>query len=321
MDHIKAMRTFVSIIDEGGFASAARALDVAPAAVTRLLSELEVHLGTRLIHRSTRRLALTDIGAQYLDRARAILAEVSSAEDLVSSAHNEPRGRLRLRAPTAFAIHQLAKHLPRFHARFPRVTVEVCTRSEVEDIDEASDLTVLWRHRPLDGDFVARRLACTDVILCASPEYLDQRGRPEHPRALDAHVLLLPPTASGRPSALSLVSRSASEGLEPADSWTVTPRAQPPMRTMNSDLSYAGALSGMGICALPSFVIEDAVLENALEMVLPDWRLHASTIWAAIPSRKHVPARTRALLDFLIETFGGAARDPWLNPEVCAARA
>lgn len=104
MDHIKAMRTFVNIIDEGGFASASRALDVAPAAVTRLLSDLEAHLGTRLIHRSTRRLALTDIGAQYLDRARAILADVSSAEDLVSSAHNEPRGRPSLRAPTAFAI-------------------------------------------------------------------------------------------------------------------------------------------------------------------------------------------------------------------------
>lgn len=320
MDHIKAMRTFVSIIDEGGFASAARALDVAPAAVTRLLSDLEAHLGTRLIHRSTRRLALTDIGEQYLDRARAILADVSSAEDLVSSAHNEPRGRLRLLAPTAFAIHQLAKHLPRFHARFPRVTVQVCTRSAVEEMDEAYDLTILWRHRPLDGDFIARRLACTEVILCASPEYLDRRGRPDHPSELSEHMLLQPPTMSGRPNAMSFVSRVATEGGEPSEAWTVTPNAHAPMSTMNSDLSYAAALSGMGICSLPSFVIEDAVLENALEMVLPDWRLHESTIWACMPSRKHVPARTRALLDFLIEIFGGDTLDPWLNQEVCAAR-
>ncbi|KQP06228.1 hypothetical protein ASF45_09095 [Pseudorhodoferax sp. Leaf265] len=320
MDHFKAMRTFVRIIDEGGFASAARAMDVAPAAVTRALSDLEMHLGTRLIHRTTRRLALTEIGEQYLDRTRAILAEVASAEDLVSSAHNEPRGTLRVRVPAAFAIHQLAKHLPRFHAQFPLVTVEVCTLSAVEDVDEGHDLTILWRHRPLDGDFIARRLACTEVILCASPEYLDRHGRPDHPSELSAHMLLLPPSMNGRPNDLSFTSNMAGEDAQPCATWTVTPQARAPMSTINADLCYAGALSGLGICGLPSFVIEDAVFESALERVLPAWRMHEFTIWACMPTRKHVPARTRALLDFLLQTFGGDPRDPWLNHEVCTAR-
>lgn len=321
MDHFKALRTFVRIIDEGGFASAARAMDVAPANVTRSLSELEAHLGTRLIHRTTRRIALTEIGEQYLDRARAILADVSLAEDLVSSAHNEPRGTLRLRAPAAFAIHQLAKHLPRFHALYPHVTVEVCTLSAVEDVDEGHDLTILWRHRPLDGDFIARRLACTEVVLCASPEYLDRRGRPVHPRELGEHLLLLPPMMNGRQNELTFTPSAVSGRADGAGTWTVKPQARAPMSTMNADLSYAGALSGLGICGLPSFVIEDAVMESALERVLPDWRLHEFTIWACMPSRKHVPARTRALLDFLISTFGGHQQDPWLILPACESRA
>jgi DNA-binding transcriptional LysR family regulator len=320
MDHLKAIRTFVRIIDEGGFASAARAMDVAPAAVTRTLSDLETYLGTRLIDRTKHRLALTDIGEQYLDRTRAILAEVSSAEDLVSSAHNEPSGTLRLRAPAAFAIHQLAKHLPRFHALYPRVTVEVCTLSALDDVDEGHDLSILWSHRPREGDFIARRLACAEVILCASPDYLDRYGRPAHPRELSEHMLLLPPTVNGRQNEPSFTSHPIGPDAQQRERWTVKPQARAPMSTMNAELSYAGALSGLGVCGLPSFVVEDAILESALERVMPAWRLHELTIWACMPARKQVTPRTRALLDFMVTTFGGEPQDPWLNHVACDAR-
>jgi DNA-binding transcriptional LysR family regulator len=98
---------------------------------------------------------------------------------------------------------------------------------------------------------------------------------------------------------------------------TVLHRGAAPMSTLNADLNYAGALAGLGITSLPSFVIEDAVLENALERVLPEWRLFSFTLWACMPSRKHVPARTRALLDFLVGTFGGEDHDPWLAAAGC----
>ena len=320
MDHLKAMRTFVRIIDEESFASAARAMDAAPAAVTRMVSELEAHLGTRLINRTTRRLALTEIGEQYLDRARAILAEVESAEALVSSAHTGPRGTVRLRAPAAFAIHQLAKHLPRFHSLFPRVTVEICTMGSVDDIDEGHDLTILWRRQELDGDFVARRLARSEVIMCASPEYLERRGRPAHPSELSSHAALLPPSSFGSQFELIFYRDSADGDEDTAEAFTVKDRGHSPMATANADLTYAAALSGLGVCGLPSFVIEDAVLESALERVLPDWRLYDFTIWACLPSRKYVPARTRALLDFLVATFGGEERDPWLVAAGCETR-
>ncbi len=317
MDHLKAMRTFVRIIEEGGFASAARALNVAPAVVTRALADLETHLGSRLIHRTTRRLALTDIGAQYLERIRAILSDLASAEDLVSSAHSEPSGTLRLRTPAAFAIHQLAKHLPDFHRQFPQVNVEVCTLSAVEDVDEGHDLTILLRHRPLDGDFVARRLACTEVILCASPEYLDRHGRPEHPNDLSHHKMLLQPIPTGRDDELTFARAGMGEGALRDEKISIRPRTRAAVSTMNAEMTYASALSGLGICGLPSFVVEDAMLESVLERVLPGWQLHRHTIWVCMPTRKHVPTRTRAMLDFLVTTFGGQDRDPWVAHAEC----
>lgn len=312
MDHLKSMRIFVRILEEGGLASAARALDLAPAVVTRALSDLEAHLGVRLINRTTRRLALTEIGQQYLERTRATLADIDATESLVRSAHTEPRGTVRLRAPTSFAIHQLAKHLPRFHAMFPSVTVDVSTTGAPGDVDEGHDITILWRHRPLEGEFIARRLARSEVILCASPDYLDRRGRPTHPRELADHAVLLPPTTLGRQGELGFYRDAPAGGHDDAAEFIFKDKAHAPMTTLNADLAYAGALAGLGICSLPSFVIEDAVSERALERVLPQWRLCDATIWACMPSRKHVPTRTRALLDFLVAAFGGAEHDPWL---------
>src|SRR5512147_1522923 len=125
MDRLHSMRTFARVIDAGSFAGAARELNLSPAVVTRLVADLEEHLGARLINRTTRRLALTDIGELYLERVRQILTEVEEAEALASAATSEPRGHLRVLAPPAFAVHQIAKHLPQFRKLYPRVTLEL----------------------------------------------------------------------------------------------------------------------------------------------------------------------------------------------------
>ena len=125
MDQLRAIKVFVRVIDEGSFAAAARALDLAPAVVTRLVAELEEHLGTRLLNRTTRRLSLTEIGEAYLERARRILADVDEAAALAASATQEVRGLLRVLCPPAIAVHQLAKHLPKFHREYPLVTLEI----------------------------------------------------------------------------------------------------------------------------------------------------------------------------------------------------
>ena len=125
MDRLHSMRVFSRVIDEGSFAAAARQMNLSAAVVTRLVADLEEHLGARLINRTTRRLALTNTGEVYLDRVRHILAEIDEAEALAGADAAEPRGHLRVLCPPAFAVHQVAKHLPQFRAAYPRVTIDL----------------------------------------------------------------------------------------------------------------------------------------------------------------------------------------------------
>ncbi|MFT3663629.1 LysR substrate-binding domain-containing protein [Piscinibacter sp.] len=316
MDRLHSMRAFVKVIDAGSFAAAAREMNLSPAVVTRLVADLEEHLGARLMNRTTRRLALTDIGEAYLERARAILTEIEEAEALAGSAASEPRGHLRVLATPAFAVHQLAKHLPAFHEQYPKVTIELTAPGPVEAMDEAFDVTLLSvSRRALDGNFVARRLARTEVVACASPAYLDRRGRPQHPEDLVDHDAMLPSFLRE----VSFVRGEDGDGAAGGESVSLsTPR--PLLGTTHVDLLYAAALHGLGIAGLPSFVAEDALREGVLERVLPEWRLFDAVLYAAMPTRKHVPARTRVFVDFLVKAFGGEDRDPWLSAAGCETR-
>jgi DNA-binding transcriptional LysR family regulator len=317
MDRLHSMRVFARVIDGGSFAAAARELNLSPAVVTRLVADLEEHLGARLINRTTRRLSLTDTGELYLERVRHILTEVEEAETLASAATAEPRGHLRVLCPPAFAVHQIAKHLPKFRALHPRVTLELSVPGPVETVDESFDVSILTEsRRPLDGVFVARRLARSEVILCAAPEYLDAHGRPQHPKELAQHESMVPPFLRE-----VTFHHGARGDDEPAgESVTFVP-TRAALSTIHTDTMYAAALAGLGIAGLPSFVAEDALMEHALERVLPQWHLFTTTLYAGMPTRKHVPARTRVFVDFLVKTFGGEDRDPWLLAAGCETMA
>ena len=316
MDQLRAMRVFAKVVDEGGFAKAARSLDAAPPVVTRLVAELESHLGARLLNRTTRSIALTEVGEAYLEKVRSILIDIEEAEALASEATTEPRGHVRILCPPAVAVHQLAKHLPRFRDAHPHVTVEIAAPGPVETLDEAYDLTIISARGDLQGDFVARRLARSEVIACASPEYLDRRGRPTHPSELAGHDALMPPLSEMQ-RGLTFINGIWGDDEPGGETYTVAMPGRPVLGTTHIDTMYAAALAGMGVAGLPSFVLEDALLEHALERVLPSWRLFNVTLWAAMPSRKHLPARTRVFMDFLLQVFGGEDRDPWLAAAGC----
>ena len=312
MDLLRAMRVFSRVIDAGGFARAAHAMDIAPAVATRLVAELEEHLGARLINRTTRRLALTEVGEDYLERVRNILSEVDDAEAVAGIATAEARGRLSVLVPPGFAVHQLAKHLPRFRALHPKVSLELTVSPSVETPDENHDVTIIvQRAKPIEGAFIARRIATAEVVLCATPEYLARHGRPAHPRDLVHHDTLMPtPPSEHR----ELSFRPAWGDGAPE---LVEMKKLPSLMTTHIDTLYAAALAGLGISGLPSFVAEDALTERALERVLPQWHMQTVTLFAAMPTRKHVPMRTRAFVDFLLATFGASPRDPWLASAGC----
>ena len=311
MDHFRAMRVFARVIDEGSFAGAARALDLAPAVVTRLIAELEEHLGARLIQRTTRSLALSSVGERYLERVRHILADVDEAESQVQSVAESPQGHLRVMVPSAFAVHQLAKHLPAFHAEYPDITLSLTSTIEFSGPDERHDITVMALRDAPEGDFIARRLARSEVILCAAPGYLDRAGRPETPQQLEQHRLLLPPT--------SMVQRDVTFVHEDRRAAVrVSPPTRPLLTTAHTDTLYASALAGLGITGLMSLVVEDALQEGVLERVLPGWHAMSFGLWLTMPTRKHVPARTRVFWEFLLRTFGGEDRDPWQSHPRCS---
>lgn len=312
------MRVFTRVIDEGSFAGAARALDMAPAVVTRLVADLEEHLGARLMNRTTRRIALTDVGEAYLERVRQILADLDEAEALAAASVTDPRGHVRVLSPPAVAVHQLAKMLPRFHQLFPQVTVEIAANGPVETVDENFDLTIALVRKPLEGNFVARRLARTEAILVASPEYLARKGVPGHPQEMSAHDTLIPPISEIMRGVTFY--RAAPDDEAPAETFFSVPR-RGVLSTTHTDANYSAALAGLGIAALPSFVIESALMKGTLKRVLPEWRLFSTTLWVCMPSRQHLPARTRALRDFLVEAFGGEDRDPWLAAAGCETSA
>lgn len=312
MDQLRSLRVFAQVIAEGSFAGAARTLDMAPAVVTRAIAELEEHLGARLLNRTTRSLALTEIGEAYLESARRVLCELDDADALAGSASSVPSGVLRVVCPPAFATHQLARHLPRFRALYPRIQLELAAPGPVDAAHENFDVSILSiGQQPLQGDFVARPLATSAFIICAAPGYLNQRGRPQHPEELLAHDGLLPDVAAVRRE-LTLFRQIPDTSAGAVNRVSIALR-QPTLSTSQLDMIFAAALAGLGVAGLPTFMVQDALRDGRLERVLPEWRGASLQLYVAMPTRKHVPARTRAFIDFLVETFGGTQTDPWLG--------
>lgn len=311
MDQLRALRVFAQVIEEGSFAGAARVLDLAPAVVTRAVSDLEDHLGARLLNRTTRKLALTEVGQDYLERARHVLAELDDADALASAVNKAPNGTLRLLCPPAFATHQLVRHLPLFRKRFPGIQLELVAAGPVEVADEKFDVSILSiGQQPLQGDFVVRPLAASTFVLCASAAYLQRCGQPLQPEDLLQHDGLLPDVAAVRRE-LTLYREARGSGGATRRMLKVSLRP-PVISTGQLEVLYAAAVAGMGVAGLPTFIAADALRDGRLIRVLPDWHGGRLQLYAAMPTRKHVPARTRVFIDFLIEIFGGDQSDPWL---------
>jgi DNA-binding transcriptional LysR family regulator len=211
-------------------------------------------------------------------------------------------------------VHQLAPLLPAFRARFPKVSIELSAPGPVSSIDENFDISILMTQRRPDGEFIARLLAKTDWIVCAAASYLNERGRPTHPSDLMRHRVMAPSTVR-EVSFRADASHPAHERKDAvvADETVTLSSVRAALSTSHIDTLFAAARAGLGIAGLPSFVVNGALRDGSLERVLPHWRLLTASIYLAMPTRQYVPARTRALWDFLLESLGGQERDPWLN--------
>lgn len=299
MDRFAEMQAFAAVVDAGSFVKAADALAISKAAVSRHVAELESRLGVRLLHRTTRRLSLTAEGEAFHASCKGLLSDVDAAEAEVTSGAGVARGLLKLNVPVSFGLLHLAPLWPEFMAANREVTLEVTLADRLVDlVEEGFDLAVRIARLP-GSTLVSRQLASTRMILCASPQYLREHGTPAHPSELAAHAVM----------AYSLLASGDTWRFEGPDG-PVTVKVSPRMRTNSGDTCRAAALQHLGIVLQPSFLVGADLLSGALVELLPQFRSIELGIYAVWPTRKHLPAKVRVLIDFLVEAFRTRAWPP-----------
>lgn len=294
MDRLMSMRVFQRVIEEGGFAAAARALDMSPAVVTRLIADLEDHLGTRLLHRSTRRLSLSEAGEMYLGRVRAILQDIDEAHDMASSHTQELAGVLHLLAQPVLATHVVAPMVAGFQRLYPKIMLDIQVESFKEPPIEEYDITLLAADAKFDGDIIARKVVSSEAILVASPDYLARAGTPTTPHDLAQHACLRLRGTGPRPRLWRLT-----------HSGTPTTYAEvevdPVLCANHIDTLLRAAVDGAGIAAATVDLVASGLANGQLVRVLRPWVTGEFTIYAALPSRKFLPRRTQVFLEYMTE--------------------
>ena len=298
MDQLSAMRVFARVAELGSFARAADALDLSRAMVTTRIAQLEARLGVRLLHRTTRRVALTDDGRAYHERCVRILADIDETEEALGRGRTRPSGRLRVQAPVALTRHFLIPALPRFMVRHPELALELRLANRVVDLVEEGLDCAIRLGPPAEPHLVARRIAETRLATCAAPAYLARRGVPGAPDDLARHdCIAFLDLASGRP----VDWRFARGGVD-------TTRAPGGRLAFNSmEAAVEAAAAGLGVAQVLSSLAQGAIAAGRLVPVLVDWAAAGPPLYVAYPHHRHLSAKIRAFVDFAAEVFAGDA--------------
>lgn len=301
MDHLSAIRTFIEIADRGSLTAAAEALDLSRAMVSRHLEGLEQWLGTRLLHRTTRRVSLSEAGQEALPRLRQMLELSADLQTLAGARQTEPTGRLRITTSLSFAVSVLTQALVDFQGRYPRIEIELLTVDRAVDlVGERIDLAIRITNH-LDNSVVARRLADCRSVVCASPAYLARRGRPETPEDLKRHACITHTFGARTEYRLRQAERLSVVEVTGALSVNET------------SVLREAALAGAGIAMLPTYFVGGDLASGALVRLLPDHEPEPLGIHAVYLSRQHQPKPLKLLIDFLGQRFGDAVA-PWDQP-------
>jgi len=293
MDRWTEIELFVQVAETGSLSRAAEALHLSNAAASRYLAALEARLGARLVERNTRRLFLTDTGREFHSRARSILSDLRDAEAAVNATALNPTGVLRVTASVSFAMHHVAPLLREYTQRYPNVQVHLEAANRYMDIiDNNIDVAIRNRESEPDSNITIRRMAETRRLLAASPGYLARHGTPQTLEDLHRHKLLIY-THANNPYELRL----SRQGVHSA----MTVKAL--LESNDGQVLRAAALDGLGILLQPTYIIYDDIVAGRLVPLLDDWELPRLTINLVYASRKHLSAKVRTFIDFMVEHF------------------
>jgi DNA-binding transcriptional LysR family regulator len=295
MDVFQSMRFFVAVAQSGSFTAAAELLDTTTTNVSKAVSALEARLHTRLINRTTRRLALTEAGLRYLQRCERILDDVREADEEAGTAQTLPVGRLKIHAMSAIGNHYVIDAIARYREIHPTVMFDLTLTNRVPDLlEEGYDMSIVLARELPDSGFVAQRLGITYSILCASPAYLEKRGTPHSPDALAEHECL---RIVNTVMPVEHWTFDGPQGLE-----TITIPVSP-FHINTADGMTIAIRKGMGIGIQPIASAVDGLRAGTLVRVLPEYRLEELNLFAIYPSRKFVDAKTRTWVDFLKQSI------------------
>jgi DNA-binding transcriptional LysR family regulator len=298
------MRVFAKVVEQGSFARAAQSLDMSNAVVTRHVADLEDHLGTRLLNRTTRKLSLTETGHAYLERVLQILQEVEDAEAIASSQSKKPSGTLRIYSHLGFGQLQLAQLLPLYASQYPDVTLDVTLSDRTVDlVEDRFDVGIFIDFQKFDASMIARQLGVAEILLCASPTYVKRHGAPEEVDDIPRHVCLN----------FSYEQVRHHWPFKGPDGVTLNIPITSKVVSNNGDLLRHCALAGMGIMVRPSFSLGDDLRTNRLVRLLPDHHLGQLSVVMVYPSRRLLSAKVRSFVDFMAKQFPRPESDPWIS--------
>lgn len=302
MAELADMRLFVQTVQAGSLSAAGRVLGFSPAVGSKRLARLETELGTRLLQRNSRRLALTEEGAIYFEHCQAILAQVDEAEAAIGRGRQQAQGLLRVSSPVALGRRWIGPALAGFAAAHPAVRVQLSLSDTLVDLLEGGYDCAVRIGGPPDSRLVARHLADNRRVVCATPEYLARHGRPEHPEDLAAHSCIVVARQGATEADWSFWRRDAARSATPT-----LVRVGGRLSCDNGELANDWGLAGLGIMRRSIWDVRTELGQGRLVELLPDWRGDIAPIQLVFPSRRFLPARTRLFIEQLAQAFRRAA--------------
>lgn len=289
---LDGIAVFVAVINGGSFKAAAESLGHSTSYASKEISRLEKRLGSRLLNRTTRTISLTDAGKAYYERCQQIVIDAENASRSVSHLQDEPRGLLRVNAPTSFGSRHLLDHLSEFLHRYPEVNLEIEFNDRIIDVvAEGYDVVIRVGHVG-DSNLVARAFSRSRTVIIASPEYLRRHGTPENASELEQHHCI---AYSLEPYPLSWEFRKGDEHVQ----VKLSARAQ----CNNAEIMVALACDGIGITRMPLFICEREVAEGRLKIILDSYDQPEYGVYAVYPHRQYLSAKVRVFVDYLVECF------------------
>ncbi|MEK1943180.1 MAG: LysR family transcriptional regulator [Pseudomonas sp.] len=296
MDRLQSMAVFVKAADLGSFAAAGAALDMSAQMVGKHVNDIEKRLGTRLLNRTTRRQSLTELGRQYYERCKSVLAEVEAADAIAHTQHSAPRGRLRINAPVTFGTYCLMPVIADYLNAYPEVQIDLTLSDRVVDLIDEGYEAVIRIGELADSSLLSRRLKPYRLIACAAPQYLQRRGTPTTPTELADHDCL-GFTYAARP---------------PAREWPfmagdILHLAQVRNRFQVNDsrAQLAAAREGIGIIMGAEMMLTEDIQSGRLIRLLPDFDAPALPVHLLIPGDRRVLPKLRSFVDQVVEQLGG----------------